>query len=134
MFLIPGDTVLSPYRFGIAHATDRVVPSGGICGDATEDPPHIGIASMSLGQSKRVLRLQGVRHVVALQLFFLIVEEHRGIGSAFHIREAQRSASTHNAGPMAASGDAFFPYMCVLLLHDLSSPRQNDSFNSGGCC
>src|SRR5436190_7551778 len=95
------------------------MPADRIGGHTTKNTSHIGVESVSFGQAERVLRFQRVCHVVALQLFFLIVEEHCGIGSAFHIREAQRSASTHNAGPVAASGNVFFPYMCVLLLHDL---------------
>jgi hypothetical protein len=88
------------------------------------------MAGMAPGQTKRVLRFQRVRHVVPFQLLFLIVKQHCGIGSAFHVRQAQGRAAAHETGPMAASGDALFPYMRVWLLHELSSPRQNKSFNS----
>jgi hypothetical protein len=82
---------------------------------------------MSLCQAESTLRLQGIRHVVAFQFFFLIKEQDRGIGAARYIHQAQRRTPAHNAGPVAPAGDMLFPYESIRLVH-VFPPHTNENF------
>lgn len=85
LLLKPGDTVFLPYQSGIAQTIHAVVLACGVRSNVTEYAPHIGIAGTPPGQTKCMLRLQRIRHIVALQLLFLVQQQYCGIGSAFDI-------------------------------------------------
>src|SRR5687768_10899984 len=72
--LISSDTIFPAYQFSIAHAAYGIVPARGIFSNTAENAPHVGMASVALGQTERMLRLQRIRHVIALQFLFLIEE------------------------------------------------------------
>src|SRR5450830_40991 len=56
-----------------------------------------------------MLSFQGIWHVVALQLFFHVIEQYRNIGTAFQISEAQCATTAHEPRPMVTARYSFFP-------------------------
>ena len=75
---------------GIADATDRVVPATAVFDDRNEDAPHIGVADVTTGQERRVLRLERIGHVVALELLVRVEEERGAIAATTTIGQSQR--------------------------------------------
>src|SRR5438445_12123888 len=104
MLLVARYTVFATYQFRIAQAAHSVMPADSIRSNTAENAPHIRVACVSLGQAESVLRLQGIRHVVAFQFFLLVKEQDSGIGAAHYIHQAQRRAPADNAGPVAPAG------------------------------
>src|SRR5215469_4762587 len=70
---------------------------------------NVGINHESLGQSCDVLRLESIRHVVALGQAFEVVENATDIGASFNICQAHRRAAFQHMRPGRSGLNSLFP-------------------------
>ena len=104
-----GPRRISRDQRGVGAAADRVVPADGVAGDGAEDAAHVGVEDEAGGEARDVLRLERVRHVVALDRALEVVEERADVGAAFDVGDAQRGAALEDVRPRRASWDSLLP-------------------------
>jgi hypothetical protein len=65
------------------------VPAGGVGHDGAKNAAHVGVKAVAGRELERVLALQCVRRVVALEQVLRVVEQHADVGAAVDVRQAQ---------------------------------------------
>ena len=76
--------------------------------EVQEDPPHVGVEHAAFGEEGRVLRLQRVRHVVALEEKIAVVEQRRHVGSALGIGNSEALVALQDVRPLRSARELFF--------------------------
>ena len=99
-FLVPLLPVTCLDHSGIADATDRVMPATAVFNDRNEDAPHVGVADVTTGQERRVLRLERVSHVIALEFFMRVEKQRRTVAAPAAIGQAEREAALKDERPV----------------------------------
>src|ERR1035437_6285837 len=97
----------------VGDAAEAVMPTDRVGDDGREDAPHVRVQAVAATEQCGVLRLERVRHVVALKLLLGVEEDQRAVGTAFKIGETKCSTAANNAGPVGTSGNKVFPAQLV---------------------
>ena len=107
--LVARFAILAGHMSGIRATAERIVPANGVGSDRAKHAAHVRVQDVAAGEMRDVLRLESVRHVVALHGTLEVIEESAGVGAAFDIGEAQRSAAFQDVRPTGRGLDGLFP-------------------------